>query len=690
SLDKRSIVALAWLTAPVTHQEELLAISLLNSLLLEHDASPLRKALLKSGLLLQVSSALDTQIAIAPWVILCKGCNPEDADKIRALIYKTCAEIAERPFPKEEIEASLHQFEFERSEINGDEGPFGLTLFFRAGLLAQQGVDPETALSIHHLFANLRRRCEDPQFLSGLLRRTLLDNRHCIQLTMKPDPTLEAREADEEKEALAALQEKLTSEEKERIIRDDEALATYLEKTENQDLSSLPKLELKDIPPHVADFPLTREKRGDLHLFHHSCFTNRILYADLLFDLPHIEREDLPLLSLLSRLLPELGAGGCTYEENLAKQHRFTGGIFSSLSLHIPHKDPTLVAPTFGLRGKCLGRNHEELFSLMADLFASPDFSDRNRLRELIDQHVTSLKHRLSQKGLSYASQLALSSFSLPSFLFEEWHGLSYFQAIVEGAKAMDHLIDRLVSLSKRLFSPSSFDLIVTSEDESWRKALSPLEEKLSCKKNFLPWRGDYALPSVASQARSIASPVASIALGTRTLSYRDPQAPFLFLAAELLQNCSLHTEVREKGGAYGAGASFSPSSGNFYLYSYRDPHLSKTWKAFQKALEKISQGKFRPSDLEEAKLSALQSLDAPVAPGDKALLAYGWERTGRTHQKRAQFRETLLAATSQEVAQTLSTELLQKEKIFITFLGESLYKKEKDRLPFPLPLHQV
>ena len=220
SLDKRSIVALAWLTAPVTHQEELLAISLLNSLLLEHDASPLRKALLKSGLLLQVSSALDTQIAIAPWVILCKGCNPEDADKIRALIYKTCAEIAERPFPKEEIEASLHQFEFERSEINGDEGPFGLTLFFRAGLLAQQGVDPETALSIHHLFANLRRRCEDPQFLSGLLRRTLLDNRHCIQLTMKPDPTLEAREADEEKEALAALQEKLTSEEKERIIRD--------------------------------------------------------------------------------------------------------------------------------------------------------------------------------------------------------------------------------------------------------------------------------------------------------------------------------------------------------------------------------------------------------------------------------------------------------------------------------------
>ncbi|MBI3900944.1 MAG: insulinase family protein, partial [Chlamydiia bacterium] len=396
---------------------------------------------------------------------------------------------------------------------------------------------------------------------------------------------------------------------------------------------------------------------------------------------------DLPFLSLFSRLLPEVGSGGRTYEETLAKIHGTTGGINASLSLHISHENPNLCTPSFGLKGRCLKRNRHELFQLLGDLIATPNFEDKERIQELISQHITSLQHRLNKKGLSYASQLVFASTSLPSFLLEKWHGLSYYQVISQNAKEIDFLIEKLKSLQKQILTAATYDLVISSDHEQWEdlqkdQSLSLLKNKLPSTATSRPWQGNYFLPKISSQARSIATPVAFQALGLKTASYRDPEAPYLLLATELLQNCYLHTEIREKGGAYGGGANFSPSTGNFYLYSYRDPHLVKTWKTFQKGLDRIAEGRFTEEQLEEAKLCCLQTLDAPVIPGNRAILAYGWQRCGRTKQRRAQFREALLSAKKEDIMKALEPVASNQEKIFISFLGEKLYQKEKEKLP--------
>jgi Zn-dependent M16 (insulinase) family peptidase len=62
-------------------------------------------------------------------------------------------------------------------------------------------------------------------------------------------------------------------------------------------------------------------------------------------------------------------------------------------------------------------------------------------------------------------------------------------------------------------------------------------------------------------------------------------------LASEILANTVLHTEIREKGGAYGGDCKPSESALNFF--SYRDPNFSKTYEAFNKSVELISEGKF-------------------------------------------------------------------------------------------------
>jgi hypothetical protein len=172
-----------------------------------------------------------------------------------------------------------------------------------------------------------------------------------------------------------------------------------------------------------------------------------------------------------------------------------------------------------------------------------------------------------------------------------------------------------------------------------------------------------------------------------RTISYRDAASPYLFIATELMDNLVLHKEIREKGGAYGSGATYTPSTGNFHFYSYRDPQLARTAEIFQKALEKIAEKKFNDRELEEAKLGVLQSLDGPIPPGNRGMVAYAWKRAGRTLDLREAFRKQILSATSQEVADAVAQNLVGKETILVSFLGQKVLEKEKKKLSLPLPI---
>jgi len=688
SLEKKAILVYAWLTAPITDPGEVLALSLLDSLLMDNDASPLRLALLKSQLCTQASSSLDAEMSEVPWLIICRGCEGKKRKALKQILFQALREIASKSIPEEAIDASLHQLEFERTEINTDEGPFGLTLFMRAALITQHGSDPENGLLIHTLFQELRDRLKDPGYLPQLIQKYLLDNTHFLELALLADPQLEKAEAEEERRILDAIRARLTPEEEKQIVAQSEALAAYQEATEHQSLDCLPKVTLADIPPHARNLPLRETEEGRMRVFHHPCFTNRIVYADLLFDLPHIPLSDLPLVSLFVRFLSEVGCGGRDYAETLRYSQAYTGGVNASLSLHVLQEDPDRCRPSLSLKGKALSRNGTKLLGLFADFVQSPDFTDRTRIKELLSQHATALQNRLTKNALNYAIQTSLSGFSAASSVFNQWNGIPYYAAVMRWIQNPDALIEDLMRIQKSVLGLGSPHLVLSCSEEDFGQLHSEkfcgLGQKVGGKP-APPWTGDYPIPEIPPQARFIASPVAFTALGTRTAAYRDPDSPLLLISTELLQNIILHKEIREKGGAYGSEASYSPTTGNFYFYSFRDPHLAKTASTFQKAMEKIANCGFHERHLEEAKLGVLQSLDAPIAPGSRGMTAYSWKRAGRTQEMRETFRKKILSATREEVAEAVAKRLLPKKKILVSFLGESLFEKEKKKLKQPL-----
>ncbi len=684
-LDRKTIQAFGWLTVPLAEQEELLALAVLDCVLMDNDASPLKSRLITSEFCVQADAVLDMEMSEVPYVIICKGCRPDETDKLEAYLLKEMRAIADKGIPTNLIEAAIHQIEFARTEISSDQIPFGLTLFMRSGLAKQHGCPAEQALILHTLFDNLLKRVKNPDYLPSLLRKHFIDNPHRVTLTMQPDPHVASQESAREKEKLAQIRAAMTPLEEKHILLQTKDLARYQKEKERQALDCLPKVSLEDVPPHIRDFALSQDKAGALHVFHHDCFTNHIVYADLLFDLPEISQADLPMVQLLCTLLPDLGAGDREYPENLEYIQAHTGGLSVFANLH-PQADPTLpLRPCIAIRSKAIARKAENLFKLMRDEATTVRFDNTQRLIELIEQIHVSMENRLSRNASRYAIQTALSGFNSTCYINQAWHGLDYFQAIRTIAARMrtnpEEIQTALRNLYDYIFCLKSPHLVLSCDNALMQKisdanfyGLAELQPKPAGN-----WEEHFVLPEVQSQVRAIASPVAFTCEAFRAPSLLHPAAPALHLASQLFENLILHAEIREKGGAYGSSATYSPTLSYFFFHSYRDPHILSTWHVYHEAIVAIAGEAFDDEDLEEAKLGLIQQFDTPISPGSRAYTAYSWWRDGRTPAIRQHYRDRILTMKKEDVAKAVEEYLLPQlgQGVFVAFAGSELIDKE-------------
>jgi len=700
----RALIAFGWLTCSLIEQEELLALGILEIILMDTDASPLKRALMNSGLIKQASSYMESDYNEVPFVIVTRGTNPENAENLEKLIKDSLAEIIKNGIEEEAIENALHRVEFFRSEISGDQAPFGLVLFMRSALLRLHGANPENGLMIHSLFDALRSHLKrNPLYFTDLIQKHFLDNPHFVRITMVPDKELASKEIREEKEKLAQIRAGMTDEAVASIIRKAEELAAFQKLQEEEDIEILPKIELKDVDPNIREFPLTIEKIGGLNVHYHECFTNEILYTDLIFDLPETTEVDLPMIRLYGILLTQMGAAGRSYIENLDYIQAHIGGISASLALNIQATDFNSYKPSIQIRGKALYRKADKLLELMRDFVTQADFSDKARLKEVILKHYTGLTSSLNQGALKYAVNLSGSRINEPGMLINKWYGLDYFYAIKEIATNWDtkagELVNTLKRLNETLFrNDEDPDLVITCS----RGMFEQLKikhfyglENLPVNRGK-PWKSHFSIPTVIPQGRIISSPVAFTGIVFATLSYVHPDAAALNVASFLFDNVVLHQRIREQGGAYGGGSVCNTVSGIFYFYSYRDPNIVTTLKAFEDAIEEIAEGNFDENDLKEAKLEMIQSMDTPVSPGSRGDLAYGWIREGKTPELRQKFRDKVLSLTKDEVIEAVKKHVHNKLETGATvvFSGKELLEKENNALlrsgKEPLTIEQI
>lgn len=688
-LENKTLIAFAWLTCHILEQQTLLSLMILEIILLDTDASPLKMALLKSGLCKQVNAYLEDEISEIPMAIILKGCNQTEADNLEKLIFTTLKAIVEQGISLESVENAIHQLEFHRSEITGDSHPFGLSLFMRSALIKQHGGQAENGLKIHSLFDEIRQiNLNNPHYFPSLIQRYLIDNPHFVRIIMEPDPSLEAKELAEERSMLQAIQTRLTEKEKQNLIERAAQLAEFQEKQEEADFDILPKVTLFDVPQGVRLYPLKIESIGQMDVYHHNTFTNEIGYLDLTYSLPPISEDDLTALRLMTSLMSQMGNDGKPYETILESIQANTGGIGASLSLNLQASDRHHFYPSLSIRGKALHRKLPHLCELMQKMALTVDFTHVSRLKELIFKQYTNLESSLNQNALKYAISLSAKGHSVSAKIADEWYGLEYYQTIKHIAHHFDSLvhplIEKLQYLQSLIFKCSP-DLVITSDsqmyDQMKRNQFYGLQE---CSfQHRSKWQPSYDISPSYSHGCIITSPIAFIAQVVDTVSYTHPDAPALNLVSHLCDNLTLHTKLREQGGAYGGGAVNNAMSGNFYFYSYRDPNIASSLEAFESSLHTIYNGDFEAADIESAILEMVQTLDTPVSPGNRADVAYGWLCEGKTTEMRQDFRNRILKTGKEEIIGAVERQLLPKLQTAATvvFASQNLLERENEKL---------
>lgn len=692
------VIAFGFLTTKITNRKDVLALTLIDSILTETDASPLTFALLSASLCNEVDTFFDTEMSEIPWVVICRGTNKKNKEKLFEIIIQTLKKIVQDKIPKSLIEAAMHQLEFSRTEINESSTPYGLTLFMRAALTTQQGCEVEDELKINSLFDILRKDLENPTYLTDLIQKYIINNQHLVKLSLQPDKKLEKKENILEQTKLELIEKNLKEEEKKQIIEQAKKLKIYQENVEIQSLECLPKIGIDEIPQRLKYYPLTDEIIDDFKVFFHNCFTNNIIYADLIFNLPEIEEKYLPYLSLFTTFITEIGCSDRDYKENLQYIDLYLGGFSCYFSTNSQANNPDLCSPSISLRGKALYRNGEKIFQLFKEVTTSAHFSDKKRIKELLKQHYTSLYQTLNQSAMSYAINDSLAPLSLPNYINNKLYGLPYFLEIKKIVEEIDsHLpkvIEKLQYLqNKILLSPA--DLVICCDQCFYEKIKQNHFFSLTkIKPSTSPlWKNDYNFEqNLKNEGKIIASSVAFTSEAYKTIGFKHNESPYLYLATSIMENKILHPKIREIGGAYGSCANYSTSGGCFYLYSYRDPHLSETLDIFKIAIEKISKGDFSSSDIVAAKLQAIQNIDSPIPLGRRALSTYFFEKTKRTKEERENFRKNILRAEKADIVKAVQNHLYNKigNSKIVSYSGKEFFDKENSKLKKPLAIQSI
>jgi Zn-dependent M16 (insulinase) family peptidase len=674
SIDEKTHIVMAWLLGESTNLEAMLEAQLLSNILLDNSASPLQQALETTDLGHSPSPLCGLEDSMREMVFACgiEGSEPERADALEELVLGVLEAVARDGVPLEQLESVLHQLELHQREISGDSYPFGLQLILTALGNATHYADPIAVLNLDQALESLRERIKDPDFIKGLASKLLLENCHRVTLVLKPDRELSAKRRQAEAERLAAIQSSLTAEQKREIVERARALAER--QAQEDDESILPKVTLEDVPREIprldyasaGTFPCTTYAQG----------TNGLVYHQAICSLPELDDGDLAVLPYYTNLLTEVGLGTADYLSVQERQASVCGSINAFTSMRGAVSDVQDSAGFLVLSSKALLRNHDAQVQLMRDTLETARFDEYHRLRELVSQQRARREQAVTGNGHGLAMAAASAGMSPVASLNHRLSGLAGIRACKQlddslaSSDALEAFGQRLASIHEQARSmPLEYLLVAEGEHlQSLRDSSAAIWAGLTTKDSgSCAWQP----PAVRERKREIwiaNTQVNFCAHAYPTVPVGHDDAAALTVLGGFLRNGFLHTAIRERGGAYGGGASQDSGVGAFRFYSYRDPRLAATLADFEASVTWLLGRQHDPESLEQAILGVIGSLDRPSSPAGEAKQDFHNRLFGRDHDQREEFRRRVLAVSLDDLRRVAST-YLQPEQASIALI---------------------
>ncbi|MEB3342344.1 insulinase family protein [Okeania sp.] len=657
---EKTYILLKWLVGDSTNSEEWVAWDILSRILLGNEAAPLKKAIIESQIgkdLLR--SGNDSVGKEATFVLGIQGSEPDQGEAFTQLVINTLKIIADGEIEPSMVEGAFQQAIYQHQEVAR---MYPLRMLFRVMQTWIYDSDPLAFLQISDRLAECKQRyAENPNYFNDLIREKLLDNPHRLTLVLKPDQEWQANYDQAVVEQVEQVRSQLTPEQLEQIAKEAEEL--QLESgTPNapEAVAKLPQLQVSDLPEKPEHIPTDVEEiDGGVTLLRNHVLTNGVNYLQLDFSLRGLPEELWLYVSVYIDALRKLGAGEMNYEQVARGITAYTGGIGFQSQLRTYAQDA--YRPVYGLRVtmKTLDEQIEPALELLRNIIFAVNPRDTARLREVMTQSLAQSSSDLIYNGMYTAMSRAGAGMTKEASLSEIVNGLPQLELLNKVCARFDehgaNLMTQIETI-RDFIANQPLTASFTGSDGAYEVVKKTLSEWGSQQQQQ---EGDIfgsRFEPIYNIREGLAGPV-QVAYCVQMMPaphFSDERSPLLKLGAHLLGLGYLFTEIRLKGNAYGAGCRYSGLGKTVSLYSYRDPHVTRTLDVFAGIIDYLKNLDWTQTDVDRAIIATTQD-DSPVLRPEVATsLALERYLTAQTAELREERYERSLKATVADVKQTL------------------------------------
>ncbi len=439
-IEKKHYLVVNWKLPDTSDAVLNFSLRILVHILIGTPASPLKKALLDSGLGEDLAGiGLETSLRYIIFSTGLKGTRKRHAKKIEKLILDTLESLVRNGIDRDMIAASMNTVEFRLRENNTGSYPVGIALMQRVLTTWIHDEDPFKLLAfespLYEIKSNL---AADPHYFEKLIQTYLLDNVHRTILRFKPEAGLGQRLEEDEKARLAKIRESLSESQIAGLVENTQKLKLRQETPDSSEaLETLPVLKRNDLEKQSKTIPIEVLELQDTKVLYHDLFTNGIVYLDLGFDLHALPKDLLPLTEIFGRALFEMGTETEDYVKFSQRIGKSTGGI---------HADAVSVA-AFGsaenvlklfVRGKATISQAAEMLSIIKDALLTAKFDNRERLKQMVMEEKAGLESGLVPGGAGFVNTRLRAQFGESGWATDEMKGIGYLFALRELANDID------------------------------------------------------------------------------------------------------------------------------------------------------------------------------------------------------------------------------------------------------------
>jgi len=673
-----------------------LTLGILDHLLMGTTQSILRKTVLESGLgAAVVGGGLSDELLQATFSVGLKGVDKENVEKVEETIVATLKKVAEEGFSDDAIASSMNTIEFDMREFNTGSFPKGLS--FMLGSMSKWLYDesPTDSLKFEEPLAELKAKIAESgsKVFQDIIRDMLVNNTHRTTIEMTPSKTMEAEVVKEEETRLEKIKSSLDDTELDKIIESTAALKALQGSEDSaEDRATIPSLTLQDIKREVTEYPIevteNENNSGVTVARHELVSTAGIAYVDFGVDISGLALEDLPLMSIFTRMMTENGAGDLSDIALSRKIGTYTGGVGVSMSLTGVQKDGeaedivtesgTMVSKIY-IRGKATSDRSEDLFSIFKLILTESNFDSQKKVLEILKESKARMESGIQGSGHQFAQSRIKARYSPSSYIGEKMSGISYLDTIKEleemAQNDWSNLLARFENMRKIILKESTCRDGMVINLTGDKAVLDTIQPSVDAFLESLPGNNEgeklqdfYAEthPFIVAARKEmvegaplidegfiVPTQVSYVGKGGRLFETGEKVPGSAAVVSKFLRTGYLWDHVRVMGGAYGGFCTFSADDGVYSALSYRDPNLAKTIDVYDAASANLLDSSKvlanDPEALATAIIGTIGDMDSALSPDQKGWISFQRWMKRESPERRQNFRDEVLNCSAKD-----------------------------------------